>query len=582
MAFFRKGKRLDLVRGAELVRHEYGLYLSAIRFSLGMGLITSLGVSLAGANIVLTTHDREILSARFAAHVQTALNKPDVPVSLSVTVDGSTREHWVQARALLLLTVPEWQRLRWVLSGCQGFGLLCGIGCVMLTHRAWRRHGQAAAQDQVVRGTVFATPAAVIGELKNAARDSHVRFGSVPLERGCEVLNTMVSGTVGAGKSVAIGEALCGVRAARQKAIVFDPTGDYVERFYREGRDVILNPFDQRSPLWTPWNEIRQPYDFANLAEGFLPVMNLKEPFWELGAQIVLEDVMSRLARQGRAGNRSLVHAINVMSLEEIRLLVKDLPAAVYMDPEAARTALGVRMNVVRAAKALRFLEDGPGEQQFCIRDWVTAREQDSWLFLSAREDMLATMRPLITAWLDTGLRAVMSLPPDMTRMIWNVIDELPTLDKIPCLRQVATRGRKYGLASILGYQNFAQLKAVYGPDDAQTIVSTCQNVLTLRVPDFATAEHVAKSLGTQEVLEKSENLSFGQDPTRDGVSISSRRVMCTLVLPSEIQGLPQFTGYLRLAGRNDVMKIAFAYRDYSRIAAPFVEKEIMSYDLDE
>ncbi|MBB3221721.1 type IV secretion system DNA-binding domain-containing protein [Pseudoduganella umbonata] len=582
MGFIRQGKRAELVRGAELVRHEFGLYFTAIRFGAGMGLIVFASTLYFAADWFMSARSKELLTCRLVAMYHVSSGAPDMRVQVLLEKGRDVRRYAIPARDVLQLTAPEWATIRLQLLACGTFAALASSLIVLLTHRNWRRHGRHAGEDEVLRGAEFIEPATVVRELQQRGVASHVAFGGVPLERGCEVLNTMVTGTVGSGKSVAISGALAGVRLERQKAIVFDPTGEYVERFYREGRDIVLNPFDQRSPLWKPWNEVRVAYDYANLAEGFVPVMNLKEPFWESGAQIVLEDVMGRLAKLGKNTNRALVHAINVMALEEIQQLVKALPASVYMDPEAARTALGVRMNVVRAAKSLRFLEDGPAERQFSIRDWVAARDQDSWLFLSCREDMLTTMRPLITAWMDAALRAVMTLGPDVSRLIWNVIDELPALDKIPCLSQVATRGRKYGIASILGYQNFAQLKRVYGPEDAQTIISTCQNMLTLRVPDFATAEQVAKNLSAQEVLEKSENVSFGKDPARDGVSISSRRVMRNLVLPAEIQGLPQFHGYLRLAGRNDLMKIAFAYRDYLRIAPPFVERRIVAYDLDQ
>ena len=480
MGFIRQGKRAELVRGAELVRHEFGLYFAAIRFSAGMGFIVFASTFYFAADWFMSVRSKEILACRLVAMYHVSAGASEMPVQVLLEQDRNIRRYSIPARNVLPLTAPEWVAIRLQLVACGTFAVLASALIVLLTHRNWRRHGRQAGEDEVLRGAEFIAPATVVRELHQRGVASHVAFGGVPLERGCEVLNTMVTGTVGSGKSVAIGGALAGVRLERQKAIVFDPTGEYVERFYREGRDVILNPFDQRSPLWKPWNEIRVAYDYANLAEGFVPVMNLKEPFWESGAQIVLEDVMGRLAKLGKDTNRALVHAINIMPLEEIQQLVKALPASVYMDPEAARTALGVRMNVVRAAKSLRFLEDGPAARQCSIRDWVAARDQDSWLFLSCREDMLTTMRPLITAWMDAALRAVMTLGPDVSRLIWNVIDELPALDKIPCMNQVATRGRKYVIASILGYQNFAQLKRVYGPEDAQTIISTCQNMLTL------------------------------------------------------------------------------------------------------
>jgi len=371
-------------------------------------------------------------------------------------------------------------------------------------------------------------------------------------------------------------------RRIGKRALIFDSTGEFIEKFYRPGIDIILNPFDERSPPWTAWNEARKIYDYANISESFIPVKNHNEPFWEEGGQAVLEDILSRLAKNNQATNRRLVEVVNVLTLKEIQAVVKKLPAAVYMDPEAAKTALGIRMNVVRAAKAIRYLGDGDASAQFSIRNWVNDESTDSWLFLSTKEEMLVTMKPLLTAWFDIAMRAVMSLPPSRTRMVFSVLDEMSSLDRISTLKEVATRGRKYGVALLLGYQNIAQVRKIYGDDDAQTIISMLQTRLALAVPDFLTAKYVSENLGDQELMEKDENISFGIDSTRDGVTIATRREKRDLVMASEIMGLPPLSGYLRLAGRNEVMKVKFDYQEFPAIAPPFIEKEIVSYALDE
>ena len=174
-----------------------------------------------------------------------------------------------------------------------------------------------------------------------------------------------------------------------------------------------------------------------------------------------------------------------------------------------------------------------------------------------------------------------MTLPPDRDRLIWNVVDELASLNKVSTLKEVTTRARKYGLASLLGYQNIAQLREIYGNNDAQTIVSMCQNTLTLRVPDFQTAEYIAKNLGEQELNERDENISYGADATRDGVTITTKRGTRALVTPSEIQGLPDLTGFIRLAGRNDVIKVKLAYKTHPVIARAFVPRVMSEYSLE-
>lgn len=582
MSISRNEKRHEYTRGAEVMRHEFGLYFGALYFSAMIAFIAALGTSVFVLNGILVDNEGEIFLDRMVAQYNVSTNDPKSLVKMELQKGESTKTYEVPSDKLLELTAVEWASIKTKLWITLGFSIVCGIGLFFITNWAWRQFGKKVGTDEVVRGTSFSDPAHVAKELAKDGKASPVSLAGVPLEAGKEVLNTKVSGAIGTGKSVAITEALDAIRASGAKALVYDPTGEYIQRFYREGQDVILNPFDQRGVSWKPWNEVRRAYDYANLAEAFIPVQNSKEPFWEEGGQAVLEDVMSRLASHNEPTIRRLVEVVNVLTLDEIQDLVKCLPAAVYMDPDAAKTALGIRMNVVRAAKAMRYLADDEPDKQFSIRSWIEHHDQDSWLFISCREDMLPTMRPLMTAWFDIALRAIMTLPPDRNRLIWNVIDELASMNKINSLENAVTRARKYGLASILGYQIYSQLQEIYGQNGSQTIIAMCQNMLTLRVPDFKTAEYIAKDLGSQELFERDENISFGSDASRDGVTITTRRTDRQLVMPAEIQGLPDLTGFMRLAGRNDIMQVKFNYKDYPTLAPGFLERDVISYALDE
>jgi type IV conjugative transfer system coupling protein TraD len=582
MTISRNQKRHQFTRGAEVMRHEFGLYFTAVWFSFMIACMAAIGTSVFVINAALSDDEGEILVDRALAQYNVAAGTPTDKIRMEFNRGSKVKIYEMPSDRLLAATMPEWDRIKSKLWIGMWISIATGVALFFITNRAWLQFGKQVGKDEVLRGTVFSNPEDVKRELIEADKDSPVRIAGVPLERGKEVLNAAISGAIGTGKSIAISEALNDIRMCGGRAIVFDPTGEYIQHFYRPEIDVILNPFDVRSPSWKPWNEARKPYDYANIAESFIPVMNRREPFWEEGAQAVLEDILNRLAKQNQATNRRLIEVVNVLTLAEIQEVVRALPGAVYMDPGAAKTALGIRMNVVRAAKAMRYVADGSPEDQFSIREWVARDDIDSWLFLSSKEEMLTTMRPLITAWLDTALRAIMSLPLDRGRLIWQVVDELASLDKVGMLKTATTRSRKYGLASILGYQNIAQIREIYGDNDAQTIISMCQSQLTLRVPDYVTAEYISKNLGAQEIYEKDENISYGKDSVRDGVTIATGRETLELVMPAEIQGLPDMTGYVKLAGRNELMKVKFAYKEFPKIAEPFVEKEVTTYALDE
>jgi hypothetical protein len=143
-----------------------------------------------------------------------------------------------------------------------------------------------------------------------------------------------------------------------------------------------------------------------------------------------------------------------------------------------------------------------------------------------------------------------MSLTPDRDRRLYCVIDELPTLQKLPSLSDFLARARKYGGCGILGFQSYPQLEATYGIQDAAAITGYCSTWVALRANDTATAKHVSENLGQVEQVEANEGMSYGVNDMRDGVNLSRMQVTRPLVMPTEVTNLPNLVGFLRF-GRN-------------------------------
>ena len=94
---------------------------------------------------------------------------------------------------------------------------------------------------------------------------------AIPVMDG-EAKHFKLIGTTGTGKSTAVQEIVSAALARGDRAVIADPDGGYLRRFYRKDRgDVILNPFDERSVKWDLFKEIRNPYDFEQLARSLIP-----------------------------------------------------------------------------------------------------------------------------------------------------------------------------------------------------------------------------------------------------------------------------------------------------------------------
>jgi type IV secretory pathway TraG/TraD family ATPase VirD4 len=101
-------------------------------------------------------------------------------------------------------------------------------------------------------------------------------------------------------------------------------------------------------------------------------------------------------------------------------------------------------------------------------------------------------------------VNATLSLPADRVRRRWLMLDEVASLGRVQSLSDALTKGRKYGLCSIMGLQSVSQLRDVYGKDGAQTLLSCLSSQLILRANDPETAEYASQHLGECEVLRES------------------------------------------------------------------------------
>ena len=166
-----------------------------------------------------------------------------------------------------------------------------------------------------------------------------------------------------------------------------------------------------------------------------------------------------------------------------------------------------------------------------------------------------------------------MSLSPDRKRRLYCVIDELPTLQKLPSLSDFLARARKYGGCGILGFQSYPQLEATYGIQDAAAITGYCSTwVAYARTTPHRQA--CQENLGQVEQVEANEGMSYGVNDMRDGVNLSRMQVTRPLVMHTEVTNLPNLSGYLRFGRNLPVVRFADRFNDLPGVAPAFVERE--------
>ncbi|MBE9040197.1 type IV secretion system DNA-binding domain-containing protein [Oscillatoriales cyanobacterium LEGE 11467] len=322
---------------------------------------------------------------------------------------------------------------------------------------------------KTLEGTKQASPAEFNREVKGdgigipCTVNGKTEFLKIPSDK--ERYHLMLAGDSGTGKTVLLNHLLLQVRARGEFAIVYDPSLQFWSRLGKPG-DILLHPLYDGCPSWNIADEITNPLNATAVAKSFLPDSSSgdeDEDFFKWSPQVVFQAMLLRLKREGK-GTPELLQWLR--NPEEIERTVKGSEDAYLIDREAAEQRWGVLGSLSRVGKLLRLLPTTGAS--FSFGDW--SRNRTGWIFIGSRgEEERDALRPLISAWLDIALGKLMLDEDERAPPTWVIVDELPTLKKLPKLQSAITEGRKYNLRFCLGFEydpNFGR------PDGVLAILS--------------------------------------------------------------------------------------------------------------
>ena len=393
--------------------------------------------------------------------------------------------------------------------------------------------------------------------LKKEKIVSHLKIENIPIPFEAETKHFMITGTTGSGKSNTLHHLLQQLQKRGDKVVIVDTNGGYISRFYRQETDKILNPLDSRSEKWNLFLETNNPSDTFDLASLLVPKRSYQSDFWSQAARLMLSEGIQAVQQHFKKPSLSQLKSVLLkQDFHEIYRYFKDSSIAPYFSGKAQETANSIRITLATSIGGLDSLEDGG---RFSLKTWIKNENQKGWLYLACHPEQRESMQSLLSCWLSLAMKAVMSLGENSNRRMWFIVDELASLDTLPSLQGSLAELRKYGGCMVLGFQNLSQLESLYGSTITASLSELTGTKFIFQCVDSKIATRMADLLGQQEVLEASENISFGANEIRDGVSLSHHKKLSPHVrqklttcsyptIPGEIkpQGLIQTTvGYV-------------------------------------
>ena len=382
---------------------------------------------------------------------------------------------------------------------------------------------------------------------------------TVPFE--LETRHILMLGTTGAGKTQAMKQVLGCTRQREIPALIIDHGGEMIQFLYREGIDIILNPMDERSVGWCVFNETKRRSDFPRAAKLIIPDIDGPNQEWIQGAQQLLANLLYKLWKfspDARCNKALLYFTLEapLRGKEAATALEWMLQgtASARMFEEGNEKALAITMGIVaKHMEPLTYLREG----DFSITDHVKSFEKIGvcrrTLFFSYTDQNYDAISSLMTMFMEFAVHAGLSLSESAERRFNIVLDELGSLKAMKALQHALTKLRKYGGVVIAGLQSTSQLQEQYGEKGAQSLLSCFGTILMLRVADDETAEKLSKIVGDRRVVKTSTSDTLENSDGKYNKSETSKEEVERGLLGSAFTTLPDRTGYLRIAGMQNI-----------------------------
>ena len=399
----------------------------------------------------------------------------------------------------------------------------------------------------VVRGAMVIPKRKLQAILKKQSKPKELpqlKIGSISIPNDYENLGFLTFGCPGTGKTQTISRMVATLRKRRDfRGIIFDRSGEMLEKFYDPTRDIIFNPFDARSMGWSHGSESARP---ETMATGLIPLESEREPFFSNAARVIIAELFHQTK-----SNQEL-WSLLISDTKAIHSFVAETLAARYTGEE--KSAASVLSTVSNYCQFYKYLTETVKQSQnqkqnISFYDWGR-RDYKNWIFITIEENDAELLKPLHSLVFELMLRGLISNKRRQMKTAI-VIDELGALNKLPGLSRLMSESRKYGGCPILGTQTRSQLTKIYGEEDTKTILQGTQTKLILRSVDHETANSMADIIGKQEIKSITENYSRSRRAGRngnsrtDGVNEQFREVYA--VMPDEIKSLPKLSGYLKI-----------------------------------
>jgi hypothetical protein len=362
---------------------------------------------------------------------------------------------------------------------------------------------------------------------------------SVPLGREREARHFLIVGSVGGGKTQTMLHLIEEALSRGDGLLVLDTKGDMMAGLPADGDPLLVAPHDCRSLVWDVAADCSIKQDARELAARFIPPSS--DPMWSQAAQeIFVACIVHLQATRGSEWGWIDLERVVTADVDQLAAFARDhYPNALRLlnQPDSTTTVsiLTTFQTHMRIVSVLADAWSDPSARRFSIRTWLHHPTAYRPLILQHDPGYPELSRIWIGSMLGLLASAVgsPSLPESRERRVWLFLDEFPQLPPIKQFSTFLELGRSKGVAVVIGAQDTAQIRAVYGNDQAKSWFGMTGTKIITRINASEAAEDISRLIGEQEVERRTKSATRAGGKT--SITESTQREMRRVITASEL-----------------------------------------------
>lgn len=388
-----------------------------------------------------------------------------------------------------------------------------------------------------------------------------IALNGVPIPYAAEAQSFFIAGQAGSGKTQAILSLTEQIKNFGETMIFYDRKPDFFPKYYREEKDYLFYPKDERSINFSLLEQISDETVFEDvsfIANAIIPDSSEKDAHFNDSSRAVLRAIFFTLYHNTDRTNKALVEFLrNNQGIQKLRdgLLAYKSAEKYGIDVSAALTDDGQGASVY--ATLNRFLEPLKNEifisdkEAFSIKDFVWANEQqnqDIRLFAVQTTKEQGAYSVWYRVFFSLLSREIRSLPNRLNRRIWIFADEFQSLGKMPeIVDELPAEARSKGACLILATQSLAKIKEIYGNELMNSILANTKTKLIFSLGDPYSQKTLEEYFGRQEVEEIRESHSQGIGLESNRLNTSTSTTTKSAILGVELLSLQSLNAFVQI-----------------------------------